>query len=189
MARPQSIGFHVPASTANLGPGYGVLAIALDLPLSITAVARTDGEVHIERRDDPSAKEDPRHDPVLRGLRAAAELLDVSLSKGLDVVVEGTIPRGTGLGTISAGFAAGIGIAMRLSRQKDWSMHRLLDCTFAEDLSRYRSGHWCHLSQICFIAASACARAFSGVSAPVAARANMLLSTQVLNVSSMAALA
>ena len=49
---------------------------------------------------------------------------------------------------------------------------------------RFRS---CHFAQIAFIAVSACSRAFSGVSAPVAALANIVLITQVLNASSIAA--
>ena len=119
MAKPAPITFHVPASAANLGPGYGVIAVALDLPLGITVEHRTDGELVVERRDDPHAHlEDPRHDPVLRGLRAGAELLDVPLTKGFTVLVEGTIPRGTGMGTISAGFAAGLGAAVRLAKKK-----------------------------------------------------------------------
>jgi homoserine kinase len=127
VAKPQPITFHVPASAANLGPGYGVLALALDLPLGITVDPRTDGQILVERRDDPSSHhEDPRHDPVLRGLQRGAELLDVSLGKGMSVVVEGTIPRGTGMGTISAGFAAGLAIAARLSRKK-WTPGQLLD--------------------------------------------------------------
>lgn len=127
MAKPSPITFHVPASAANLGPGYGVLALALDLPLGITVEPRSDGQVLVERRDDPSAHlEDPRHDPVLRGLQRGAELLDVSLAKGLSVVVEGTIPRGTGMGTISAGYAAGLGIAVRLAKKK-WTPAQLLD--------------------------------------------------------------
>ena len=36
MSTAESITFHVPASAANIGPGYGVLAIALDLPLHVT---------------------------------------------------------------------------------------------------------------------------------------------------------
>jgi len=119
VSKPTPITFHVPASAANLGPGYGVIAVALDQPLGITVEHRTDGEIHVERRDDPHAHlEDPRHDPVLRGLRAGAALLDVPLQKGLTIVVEGTIPRGTGMGTISAGYAAGLGAAVRLARKK-----------------------------------------------------------------------
>jgi homoserine kinase len=119
VARPEPITFHAPASAANLGPGYGVVAVALDLPLGITVEPRTDGEVVVERRDDPHAHlEDPRHDPVKRGLLRGAELLDVPLQKGLQILVEGTIPRGTGLGTISAGYAAGLAAAARLARKK-----------------------------------------------------------------------
>lgn len=127
MAKPAPITFHVPATAANLGPGYGVVALALDLPLGISVEHRTDGQLLIERHDDPSAHlEDPRHDPVLRGLQRGAELLEVSLQKGLSVTVEGTIPRGTGMGTISAGYAAGLAIAARLSKKK-WTPAQLLD--------------------------------------------------------------
>lgn len=119
MAKPTPITFHVPASAANLGPGYGVVGLALDLPLGITVEPRTDGEIVIERRDDPSAHlEDQRHDPVMRGLRRGAELFDAPIAKGMSVVVEGTIPRGTGMGTISAGYAAGLAIAVRLAKKK-----------------------------------------------------------------------
>lgn len=119
MARTEPIHFHVPASAANLGPGYGVLAVALDLPLHIAVEPRGDGEVVVERADDPGAHlDDLRHDPVLRGLRAGASLLDVPLQRGLSIRVEGTIPRGTGMGTISAGYAAGLGVAQRLARRK-----------------------------------------------------------------------
>lgn len=119
MAKITPITFHVPASAANLGPGYGVIALALDLALGITVEQSGDGDLVVERRDDPSAHlEDTRHDPVLRGLRAGAERFGVALPKGLHVVVEGTIPRGTGMGTISAGFAAGLAIAVRLGKKK-----------------------------------------------------------------------
>lgn len=111
--------FHVPASAANLGSGYGVLALALDMPLGIRVEARTDGEIAVERRDDPSAHhDDPRHDPVLRGFRRGVEMLDVPVKRGFTIVVDGTIPRGTGMGTISGGFAAGFGAAARLARRK-----------------------------------------------------------------------
>lgn len=118
MAKTAPITFHVPASAANLGPGYGVLGLALDLPIGITVDLRNDGQLLVERRDDPSAHlEDPRHDPVLRGLRRGAELFDYSLQKGVTIVVDGTIPRGTGMGTVSAGFAAGLGAAVRLAHK------------------------------------------------------------------------
>ena len=69
MFRPDPITFHVPASAANLGPGYGMLGVALDLPLHVTIESRTDGVVLIERPDQPlMTAEDRRQDPVLPGL-------------------------------------------------------------------------------------------------------------------------
>lgn len=126
-----SFTFQVPASTANLGPGYGVLAVAVDLPLHVTVEPRNDGEVVLRRLDDPdAAAQDPRHDGVLRGLRQGLDLLEGSLGKGLGVTIEGTVPRGTGLGTVSAAFAAGLGIAARLGagkRREPVTRSRLLD--------------------------------------------------------------
>lgn len=119
MAKSTPITFHVPASAANLGPGYGVAGLALDLPLGITVEPTSDGSIRIERRDDPSAdQEDQRHDPVMRGLQLGAERFGVSLKQGMSIIVEGTIPRGTGMGTISAGYAAGLGVAIRLAKKK-----------------------------------------------------------------------
>lgn len=127
VARPEPITFHVPASAANIGPGYGTLAIALDLPLHVTIEPRTDGQLVVERRDAPAATlDDSRHDPILRGLRTGCELLEVPINKGITLHVDGTIPRGTGLGTISAGYAAGLGAAARLARKR-WAAGMLLD--------------------------------------------------------------
>ena len=123
----EPLSFQTPASTANLGPGYGVLGLALELALTTTIEPAEDGNVVVERRDDPDAHDpDLRHDTVLRGLRAAAKLLEVDLSKGLRLVVEGTVPRGAGLGTNSAGFAAGVGAAVRLA-SKPASPDQLID--------------------------------------------------------------
>lgn len=119
MARPDPITFHVPASAANLGPGYNVLAVAVDMPLFITVEPRTDGAIVVERSDDPTAHlDDHRHDPVLRGLRTGIERFDLQVKGGMTVQVEGTIPRGAGLGTVSAGYAAGLGAGIRFAKKK-----------------------------------------------------------------------
>ena len=122
--------FKTPVSTANLGPGYGVLGLAVDLSLEVSIFSRDDGDLVVDRRDEPDASSlDPRHDTVLRGLRGAAELLDLDTAKGLTVVVEGRAPRGCGLGTNSAGYAAGIGAAARLAK-KTLEPWRLLDLMY-----------------------------------------------------------
>jgi homoserine kinase len=129
MAKLSPITFHVPASAANLGPGYGVLAVALDLPLHVTIETRTDGEILVESGYGPGGHlEDPRHDPVVRGFRAGIDHFGINMKGGATVRVEGTIPRGTGLGTISAGFAAGLGAAVRLAKSgTKWSEGQILD--------------------------------------------------------------
>lgn len=109
----------VPASTANLGPGYEVLGLAVDRTLAVLASPRDDGNLVVERRDSAAQDNmlDPRHDPILRGFRTGAELQDVKLTKGFTIVVEGDIPKGRGLGTVSAGFAAGLALSCELAKK------------------------------------------------------------------------
>lgn len=108
----------VPATTANLGPGYGVLGLAVTRSLTARISPRDDGKVLVERKDEPSDQVlDLRHDPVLRGLRAGAEAFEVSLDQGLEIAVEGDVPRGCGLGTVSAAYAVGLGTAVRMAKE------------------------------------------------------------------------
>ncbi len=113
------IQFEVPGTSANLGPGYGFLGLAVSSTLRVSVHSGDPGTLEVERRDDPDATAlDPRHDTVVRGVRAAADALGLNLSKeGAHIIVEGNVPRGVGLGTISAGFSAGIGAALRIAEQ------------------------------------------------------------------------
>jgi homoserine kinase len=110
------IRFDVPATTANLGPGYGVLGLALDLCFHVTA-RKTEVEGWVVER--PGAQRgaalDLRHDSIVRGIRAVSDRFALALPEGMAVVVGGDVPRGCGLGSNSADFAAGMGIAMRFA--------------------------------------------------------------------------
>ena len=109
--------FRIPATTANLGPGFGVLGLALDLWLEF-GVTPTDGPMAVTRIDMPSeVTRVLRHDPVARGIRAAAERFDIKVPAGLSIDVRGDVPRGCGLGTNTAELAAGIQLACRLAKE------------------------------------------------------------------------
>lgn len=69
---------------------------------------------------------DARHDAILRGLHEAAARFDLKLPAGLHVVADSRIPPASGLGTHTASFAAGIGIAMRFAKRRP-SEHDTLD--------------------------------------------------------------
>lgn len=106
--------FPVPGTCAHLGPGYGVLGLALDIPLDIQVSLREEKGHRVLRTGDIShAPQDPRHDPILRAMNAAAERYKIKLPDGLEIQACNRIPAYAGLGTNAASFAAGFGIALR----------------------------------------------------------------------------
>jgi homoserine kinase len=110
--------FDVPATCAHLGPGFGVLGLAVDLALKIRVEESKSGGFEVVRdgvmSHDPK---DPRHDGILRGLNAASERFSIKLPGGLAISARNDIPAFSGLGTNSAAFAAGLGIACRYTSQ------------------------------------------------------------------------
>src|SRR5262245_4440639 len=119
--------FDVPATCAHLGPGFGVLAVALDLPIHVSVEPADDDGHRVERRG--TAKDmhlDARHDTILRGLASTAERFDIKLPDGLSIVADSLVPPASGLGTQTGAFAAGAAIAVRFARKKP-SVHDLLD--------------------------------------------------------------
>ena len=123
------IQFKVPASTANLGPGFGVLGLALDRVLAITVEERDVEGFVVERPDaDAPSSLDLRHNSILRGLRAGADRFSIKLPAGLLVKVSGSVPRGTGLGTNSADFTAGLCAALQFAKSQPSTndLHELL---------------------------------------------------------------
>lgn len=104
----------VPASSANLGPGYDTLGIALSLYDTVEVeVIRSGLEVEIFGE---GADELPRDDShlVVKAIRSALKAADAEVS-GLRVVCNNNIPQSRGLGSSAsaavAGVAAGNGLA------------------------------------------------------------------------------
>ena len=121
--------FEVPATAANLGPGFGTLGLALDLKFRVKVEPSDFDGIVIERTgestDDAAEATanasilDMRHDSVLRALRSAAERFSISLPKGLTVTIEGNVPRSIGLGTNTADVVAGATSALRIGSALD----------------------------------------------------------------------
>lgn len=109
---PRLARIRVPASSANLGPGFDVLALALNLYLSVEA--RESQTTSIAWRG-VGAAEVPQDQRNLI-LRAAQEpfLAWAPPLAGISLRVENAIPIGRGLGSSAAALIAGIALGARM---------------------------------------------------------------------------
>jgi len=92
-----------PASSGNLGPGFDVIGLALELRCSVAAIVSDEWSSHHE---GPEVLEPGAEDVVL----AAAK--KISPDQPLSLTVQNHIPLGRGLGSSSAAAAAGAAAAM-----------------------------------------------------------------------------
>ncbi|MFL6164544.1 MAG: homoserine kinase [Jatrophihabitantaceae bacterium] len=103
----------VPATAANLGPGYDSFGLALSRYDEVTAAVTTAG-LSIELAGDPADQLalDESH-LVVRSMRACFELLGGQPS-GLRLHCANRIPHGRGLGSSAAAIVAGVELARSL---------------------------------------------------------------------------
>ena len=114
----------VPASSANLGPGFDALGLALGLYLECRFRPATQLTIHVSGRDAASI---PTDDSNLIWQTA----LDVARDTGrelppVDLWIDNDIPLGKGLGSSAAALTAGVVIADRLLGLR-WKPHSILD--------------------------------------------------------------
>jgi homoserine kinase len=109
-----SVTVRVPATSANLGPGFDSFGLALALYDEVSARVDDDG-LRVEVAGEGSATL-PRGEQnlVMRSLLAALGQLG-SRPSGLRVQCRNVIPHGRGLGSSSAAIVAGISLANALS--------------------------------------------------------------------------
>ena len=103
----------VPATSANLGPGFDSLGLALSLRDTLEAEV-TDGGLRIEVTG-AGADDVPRDEShlVVRSMRAAFGAMDADPS-GLVLRCDNVIPHGRGLGSSSAAIVGGVSLARAL---------------------------------------------------------------------------
>ncbi|MDQ4053417.1 MAG: homoserine kinase, partial [Actinomycetota bacterium] len=111
-----SVAVSVPATAANLGPGFDSLGLALGLRDRLEAQILADGlvvEVGGEGADDV-----PRGEThlVVRAMRAAFEQMDVAPT-GLRLTCSNLIPHARGLGSSSAAIVGGLSLARALVKR------------------------------------------------------------------------
>lgn len=105
--RAAAVRVRVPATSANLGPGFDALGLSLGLYDDVV-VRVADSGLHIDIAGE-GAETLPRDEShlLVRSLRTAFDLLG-GQPRGLEVVCANRIPHGRGLGSSSAAICAGI---------------------------------------------------------------------------------
>jgi homoserine kinase len=97
----------VPASSANLGPGFDALGLALDHRDHVTAEIMDSGvEITVSGEEAGSVPRDGEH-LVHRSMVRAFEQMDCPVP-GIRLHCENLIPHGRGLGSSSAAIVAGV---------------------------------------------------------------------------------
>ncbi|MGC4867866.1 homoserine kinase [Micromonospora sp. DT53] len=103
----------VPATSANLGPGFDALGLALGLYDDVAAEVASGGvRVTVTGQGAGELPDDDRH-LVVRAMRAAFDVLGAH-PEGLSVECVNRIPQARGLGSSSAAIVAGVLLARAL---------------------------------------------------------------------------
>lgn len=105
----------VPATSANLGPGFDCLGLALELTDTLVAEVVPEGlEVRVAGEGADEVPRDERH-LVVRAMRAAFASMGVQPS-GLHLACTNRIPHSRGMGSSSAAIVGGIVLARALAK-------------------------------------------------------------------------
>jgi homoserine kinase len=114
MTPERVVGVEVPASSANLGPGFDAFAVALDCTLTVRTSDRGDQRV---RNEGHGAGELPTGDDnlVWRGFVAYCERFDVA-APDISLQVRSDIPLERGLGSSAAAAVAGVALGRAVTR-------------------------------------------------------------------------
>ena len=123
-----------PASSANLGPGFDALGLALTLYDEITAQTTSAGlEIEVVGEGCDSVPKDEQH-LVVRAMHVAFDALG-QRPPGLHLSCNNAIPHGRGLGSSAAAIVAGIALARALTEGAE------LDDAAAFQLAADLEGH------------------------------------------------
>jgi homoserine kinase len=120
----------VPATVANLGPGFDILALALQLQNEVVAQTVDGGTVTVEvdGDDDDAELLDPARNLVARAYVEACARLGVAESaRGVRLRCSNAIPMGRGLGSSAAAALSGVLTAVALHRAP-WGEPEIIEC-------------------------------------------------------------
>jgi len=134
--RAAHVRVRVPATSANLGPGFDALGLALGLhdELEVRALGTADVRVEVEGEGAGTVPDDETH-LVVRALRVALDHVGAPQT-GLHLVCRNRVPHGRGLGSSAAAVVAGILAARGLVAEPE-----ALDDDVALALATQLEGH------------------------------------------------
>ena len=133
---PGAVRVSVPATSANLGPGFDALGLALDLRDRLEAEVLAEGlVVEVSGVGAGEVPLDESH-LVVRSMRAAFDRIGVQ-PPGLRLACHNVIPHARGLGSSSAAIVAGVWLARELVA----GGHLWLDDAALLDLAAEIEGH------------------------------------------------
>lgn len=131
-----SVTVEVPATSANLGPGFDCLGVALELRDTLVAEVVPDGlEVRVTGEGEHEVAVDEGH-LVVRAMRAAFEEMELRPA-GLHLACTNRIPHSRGLGSSSAAIVGGIVLARAMVEDGELRM----DDAAALSLANRLEGH------------------------------------------------
>jgi homoserine kinase len=110
--RAGAVHVRVPATSANLGPGFDALGLALDLYDDVVARIGDEGLVVDVAGEGEDLPRDETH-LVVRAMRAAFDRLG-GQPRGIELACANRIPHGRGLGSSAAAIVGGVLLARAL---------------------------------------------------------------------------
>jgi homoserine kinase len=116
MTEHNSVVVRVPATSANLGPGFDSLGLALDLYDEVEATLFTTPGVHIDVEGEGAGELDGGEGHlIISTMRAAFDRMGAAQPTGIRLRCINRIPHARGLGSSSAAICAGILAARALA--------------------------------------------------------------------------
>ncbi|MEV0312854.1 homoserine kinase [Nonomuraea fuscirosea] len=112
----RTVDIRVPATSANLGPGYDALGLALNLHDEVRATLSDERGVHVTVAGEGEGEVDLGEGHlVVKAMRAAFGRMGVPQPEGIRLHCHNRIPHARGLGSSSAAVCAGILAARALA--------------------------------------------------------------------------
>jgi len=136
-----SVQVRVPASSANLGPGFDSVGLALGLWDTCVATVADEPGVHVDVEGEGAAEvpRDASH-LVVRSMLRAWDELGTEAPRGLHLSCVNQVPHGRGLGSSATAIVTGI-VAAQALRDVRRGVTDGPDRTFANDLAARLEGH------------------------------------------------